>query len=47
MQNEFDMGTAGSLTVAILCLSVALLLRNFYKRYKRLEARKEETDSTN
>ena len=47
MQKDFDMGAAGSLTVAILCISVALLLRSFYKRYTRLEARNEETDSQN
>ena len=37
MQKDVDMGAAGSLTVAILCIAVALLLRSFYKRYNRLE----------
>jgi hypothetical protein len=55
MQKDVDMGIAGSLTVAILCISVALLLRSFYKRYNRLEGQletrsengKDETDSQN
>ena len=51
MQKDVDMGIAGSLTVAILCISVALLLRSFYKRYNRLENQqengKEDTDSQN
>lgn len=37
MQKEFNMGTAGSLTVAILCIAVVFLLRSFYKRYTKLD----------
>jgi hypothetical protein len=47
MQKDVDMGAAGSLTVAILCIAVALLLRSFYKRYNRMSATEEETDSQN
>jgi hypothetical protein len=39
MENEVDMGWAGSLTVLILCISVALLLRSFYKRYGKMKDR--------
>jgi hypothetical protein len=44
MPKDVDMGAAGSLTVALLCISVALLLRSFYKRYTRLSDRKNESD---
>jgi hypothetical protein len=44
MQKDVDMGAAGSVTVALLCLAVALLLRSFYKRYTRLSNRKDESD---
>lgn len=47
MQTEFDMGWAGSLTVLILCITVALLLRSFYKRYNRMNARNNENQSDN
>ena len=42
MTKEVDMGAAGSLTVALLILAVALLMRSFYKRYTRMEKRKED-----
>jgi hypothetical protein len=44
MQKDVDMGAAGSVTVALLCLAVALLLRSFYKRYTRLSNRQDESD---
>jgi hypothetical protein len=44
MQKDVDMGSAGSVTVALLCLAVALLLRSFYKRYTRLSNRQDESD---
>ncbi len=44
MPKDVDMGAAGSLTVALLCLSVALLLRSFYKRYTRMSERNNESD---
>lgn len=45
MQKDVDMGWAGSLTVLILCISVAVLLRSFYKRYNRMNARNNENQS--
>ena len=44
MPKDVDMGAAGSLTVALLCISVALLLRSFYKRYTRLSERDNESE---
>jgi hypothetical protein len=44
MENEVDMGWAGSLTVLILCISVALLLRSFYKRYSKMKDRENNGD---
>ena len=41
METEVDMGWAGSLTVLILCISVALLLRSFYKRYTKMKDRED------
>ncbi len=37
MQREFDMSTAGSLTLAFLFIAVIFLLRSFYKRYTKLD----------
>jgi hypothetical protein len=45
MQKDVEMGWAGSLTVLILCISVALVLRSFYKRYTRMSARDNEDQS--
>jgi hypothetical protein len=47
MQEDVEMGWAGSLTVLILCITVALLLRSFYKRYMRMNARNNENQSDN
>jgi hypothetical protein len=44
MPKDVEMGSAGSLTVALLCISVALLLRSFYKRYTKLSERNIESD---
>ncbi|CAB4868486.1 unannotated protein [freshwater metagenome] len=44
MPKDVDMGAAGSLTVALLCIAVALLLRSFYKRYTRLSERDNESE---
>jgi NADH:ubiquinone oxidoreductase subunit H len=41
MDKEVEMGWAGSLTVSILCISVALLLRSFYKRYSKMKDRED------
>jgi len=45
MQKDVQMGWAGSLTVFLLCVSVALLLRSFYKRYTRMSSRNNEDQS--
>ena len=42
MQKDVEMGWAGSLTVLLLCITVAILLRSFYKRYLRMSARNNE-----
>jgi hypothetical protein len=47
MQKDVDMGWAGSLTVLILCITVAVLLRSFYKRYMRMNARNNENQIDN
>ena len=41
MDKDVDMGWAGSLTVLLLCISVALLLRSFYKRYNKMKDRED------
>lgn len=45
MQKSVDMGVAGSLTMILLTISVVLLLRNFYKRFNRLQKNKDEEQS--
>jgi hypothetical protein len=47
MQNDVEMGWAGSLTVLILCITVAVLLRSFYKRYLKMSARNNENQIDN
>jgi hypothetical protein len=47
MQTEFDMGWSGSLTVLTLFITVAVLLRSFYKRYQRMNAQNNENQSDN
>jgi len=44
MNKDVDMGWAGSLTVLLLCISVALLLRSFYKRYGKMKDRENNGD---
>jgi hypothetical protein len=41
MDKDVDMGWAGSLTVLFLCISVAFLLRSFYKRYNKMKDRED------
>ena len=43
MTKNVDVGIAGSLTVSLLCIAVAILLRSFYKRYMRMKAREEDS----
>jgi hypothetical protein len=47
MQDTVDKGWAGSLTVLFLCIAVAFLLRSFYKRYQRMNARQNENETDN
>ena len=42
MVKDYDVGIAGSLTMIVLFTSVTLLLRNFYKRFNRLQSKKDE-----
>jgi hypothetical protein len=42
MEKEVSMGVAGSFTMIFLTVSVVLLLRNFYKRFNRLQDNKDE-----
>jgi RNA 3'-terminal phosphate cyclase len=39
---NFDVGTAGSLTMIFLTLAMVFLMVNFYRRYKRLLDRKDK-----
>jgi uncharacterized membrane protein AbrB (regulator of aidB expression) len=47
MRETVDQGWPGSLTVLFLCIAVAFLLRSFYKRYSRMNARKDENPNDN
>ncbi|MFZ4123682.1 MAG: hypothetical protein ACOYJ3_03760 [Candidatus Planktophila sp.] len=42
MQKNIDMGLAGSLTMIFLTVAVVLLLRNFYKRFNRLQKNNDD-----
>jgi hypothetical protein len=42
MQKDVSMGLAGSLTMIFLTVAVVLLLRSFYKRFNRLQNKKDE-----
>jgi hypothetical protein len=42
MEKDVSMGLAGSLTMIFLTISVVFLLRNFYKRFNRLQKNKDE-----
>jgi hypothetical protein len=37
MEDTEFMGSVGSATVLILCITVALLLRSFYKRFNKMK----------
>jgi len=41
MARDVEVGVAGSLTMIVLFSSVAFLLRNFYKRYLRMQERNQ------
>ncbi|GDX24796.1 hypothetical protein LBMAG10_14610 [Actinomycetes bacterium] len=42
MSEKVEMGIAGSLTILVLVVAVAVLLRSFYRRYTRLAKRKDD-----
>jgi hypothetical protein len=42
MQKDVNVGLAGSLTMIFLTVAVVLLLRNFYKRFNRLQKNKDD-----
>lgn len=42
MEKDVSMGVAGSFTMIFLTVSVVLLLRNFYKRFNRVQDNKDE-----
>lgn len=42
---DVEIGTAGSLTMIVLCTAMVFLMRSFYKRYTRMNKRRE--DETN
>jgi hypothetical protein len=37
MVKDYDVGIAGSLTMIVLFTAITLLLRNFYKRFNRMQ----------
>ena len=39
-QPEFDAGVASSMTMIFLTLATIILLRSFYKRWKRMDERR-------
>jgi hypothetical protein len=45
MEDTEFMGSAGSITVLILCITVALLLRSFYKRFNKMKDRENSGDT--
>jgi hypothetical protein len=45
MEKDVSMGVAGSFTMIFLTVSVVLLLRNFYKRFNRLQDNKDEAQN--
>lgn len=42
MEKNVEMGVAGSITIALLVLGVVILMRSFYRRYTRLDKRKDD-----
>ena len=42
--NINDPGIAGSLTITLLTIATVVLLRSFYKRFKRVEKRRLESE---
>ena len=46
-QEVYDAGVAGSLTMIFLTLATVILLRSFYKRWKRMNERRVEDEKSN
>lgn len=44
-QPVYDAGVAGSVTMIFLTLATVILLRSFYKRWKRMEDRRQSDES--
>ncbi|NQW74499.1 MAG: hypothetical protein HQ451_02855 [Candidatus Planktophila sp.] len=44
MEKNIDMGTAGSLTITLLVVAVALLMRSFYKRFMGVDRSDDTSD---
>lgn len=42
MPKDVEIGSAGSLTVALLIVAVTILMRSFYKRYTRMQKREDD-----
>jgi len=41
-----DQGIAGSITMITLTIASVLLFRSFYRRYKRMEERRQSDDAS-
>ncbi|CAB4609583.1 unannotated protein [freshwater metagenome] len=39
---DVEIGTAGSITMIVLCTAMVFLMRSFYKRYSRMVKRSED-----
>ncbi|MDO8646405.1 MAG: hypothetical protein Q7R42_07510 [Candidatus Planktophila sp.] len=44
MQKNIEMGSAGSITIAILIVAVVFLMRSFYKRFMGVDRSDETTE---
>ena len=44
MQKNVEMGSAGSITIAILIVAVVFLMRSFYKRFMGVDRSDETTE---
>ena len=44
-QPVYDAGVAGSVTMIFLTLATVILMRSFYKRWKRMDARRTNDES--
>ena len=39
---DVEIGTAGSITMIVLCTAMVFLMRSFYKRFNRLQKNEED-----